>query len=94
MPTPSKIIKFPVDATFVTIESAMSAAEAHRLALVAAGDAWAVPQAVIQQFENDAAGLLIAKFTPSLADPAGASRINFVGDYWYGVPPAVQALLL
>lgn len=92
----SKIIAFNVSTQeqptdWATLDDAHAAAETHRLLLVAAGDAWATPGAYPNsgphdQYQGKAAGLYIGLETPSLSDPAGTERINYIGEYWFGPP--------
>lgn len=94
MPALHKIIKFPVDpqGNWTTIEEATVAADAHREDLGLEDPVWLDPDYTFVQFANEAAGVFINKRSPSTPDPPGSQRIDYINDYWYGVPPAVQKL--
>jgi hypothetical protein len=92
----SKVIQFPVT-FFATVLAAHDAAESHRLALVAAGDAWATagwPGAgPLDRLDATGAALHIGTFwgvvngveEPRVADPNGTTRANFTStDYFAG----------
>jgi len=77
----SKVILFPIGNFGGTMQTAFVAAEAHRQALVAAGNAWASdpPCDPMAKLDGTAAGLYISTLIPALPEPIGASRVRY---YW------------
>lgn len=94
MPALHKIIKFPVDpqGNWTTIEEATVAADAHREELGIEDPVWLDPDYTFVQFENLAAGVFINKRSPSTPDPPGTQRIDYINDWWNGVPQFIARL--
>lgn len=96
MPIPpprAKIVKFGSNAfgddgetPEERLANARAHAEAWRSALVAAGDAWAIPgwpgAGPLDAVDEQSAGVNIGTKTPAVAAPAGTETVNFLSSDW------------